>query len=217
MKVGVFIPCAIWHQHHLPALIRNLSDGEPPPDRVAVVISGGVPSRDAVDAVCGCNLACFDELVSCGDAKNMAHAMLHDCDVIAYHDADDLMTPDRIDVIRGVFSNSGVKALNHSYVYRMDEPVDTTLTTVAGDYPYASLDDGLSQPAFGGHCGFRVHAGAVCVRRDVLKVVRWEKSEKRDEDRVFCTKLLYVLGNRHLITNHQIYVYNHPNHENRLR
>jgi hypothetical protein len=210
MKVGVFVPCALWHEKHIPGLMRNLAKGNPPPDRVAVVISGGVPSRETVNAVGGSNLACFDELVSCGDAKNMAHAMLPDCDVIAYHDADDLMTKDRIAVIRKEFSDGSIMAMNHSYIFREGEQRYARRVAVSGDFPYKTLCEGLGAPAFGQFCNFRVHAGAVCVRRDVLRCVQWRESSTRSEDRAFCTKLLYMLGRRHLITNDQIYVYHKP-------
>lgn len=157
-----------------------------------------------------------------GPCRNLA-AMECRGDIIAYHDADDMPYPNRIERVREVFKSKDMMMLNHGFMYHNEQPGGYThsgeLVSMAPEYDYYFPDgkiDGIEK-RIGCYADrpnktqLRCVLGPVVIRREVLSQVKWKGSRSLDhfewgEDLEFCVETFWKF-NKSYILDAPLYTY----------
>ena len=154
-------------------------------------------------------------------------------DIVLYQDADDLPHPERVYWIKTLFEAfPDTMVINHSYVSmgeklpkELSQPKNilTSETLRTMYFPNNQLEDAKRFRCYGERIptNIPVHAGAVCIRPEVLEQIYWKKMDQQiiapkiplelykgaySEDMEFCFECLYKL-NRSIIIDSPLYFY----------
>ena len=198
LKTTVFIPSTPGHFHYLEEIIQKYQNGTVKPEEIIVSLSESnrVEISKIYDLETKYPTLRFLRHVDKVEAgPNRQFAENCDGDIILYQDSDDLPSRDRVEIVKNFFeSEPDIFVLNHSYrrVTEYNEMLlDQSSFKVMGPdelyklyFPNGDINDAKLVKAYGGHIKFPVHAGVVCIRKDVLKLVKW----KTWEDQVIAPK-----------------------------
>lgn len=238
MKTSVYIPTIPSHFQYLEDIIIAYLNGREEPDEIII----GPAIADPKDQHMVCAL---DHIFSRYDTvkifpwsgrleagpNRMRAKFLCEGDIILYHDSDDRVHPERVYWIKKLFTEyPDIWVINHSYV-NMHTDIPRTLeppeTLILSDtlrkiyFPNNKYSDGKAFHCYGELLPFPVHAGAVCIRKEVLNHVYWKKMDQQviapkqpkevyrgaySEDMEFCLDCLWKL-NRSMIVNLELYYY----------
>lgn len=230
MTCSVVIPCIPRHFDNLGNIINAFKAGTKQPDEVIVALSeSGSISQDKLDHLVSLcvKLVHIPEVGS--SARNRQNGSnVATGDIIIYQDADDLPHPRRVEVINWFFEISDIVHLNHSYYKGDTVPLVDQIKAVKSEtlfntyFPHGIFEEckGITT-AYGGDIGFvengvgiPIHAGAVAIRREVLKQVKWREASEmvlfnyyRFEDYEFCMEVLYKFK-KSLVIDAKLYQYN---------
>ena len=221
MKTSVFIPCTQKHIKYISGLVSEYQHGTVKPDEIVVFVSGNGRSYEVFKNthyekhVAGNVLA--------GPARQTAKQLCSG-DIILYQDADDLPHPQRVEIVKHLFETMDIMHMTHSYAFMRELPswadgkIHYTAATMPKtiEYKEISIIDGkkIFEMYFPGgritDCSTAAcswgstdniqHAGACCIRREVLNVVTWKKNnalalapmnKDKAEDYEFCMECAF--------------------------
>jgi len=197
--VGVAICCYHGHISALSALFRSIEAQTRRPDQVVVSCSSTSPENIPYDMG---SYSFSLQIVTCREKKNAAQnrntaaSYLH-TDIVTFFDADDLMHPQRIDVIYHGFSTYDALFMVHSF---QKSPVFASYPTYPfyvnylAVCPYGSVmvaGHPHDRPIANGHCS---------VMRWVLRNVMYSESaeDQGREDTVFSAQMIQRYPNHTL-------------------
>ena len=220
MKTSVFIPCTQKHAHYIPGVVRSYRQGTVKPDEIVVFISG---DRDYELYRNTHYEKHVKEKYLAGEARQKARDLCHG-DIILYHDADDLPHPQRVEVVKYWFGHTDAMHLTHSYAFlnRLPKGLSPSSYHTSATMPRKVISANVPIIYFqtiwkryfnGGQIGecsrFTAwgepgiqHAGACCIRREVLDTVRWKRNDElvlakvnlsKAEDFEFCMECAFKL------------------------
>jgi glycosyltransferase involved in cell wall biosynthesis len=193
MKIGVAIPC---YHGHIPALLElldNLKKQTRLPDKVAISCSSTNEFPKLKNYGFSIETVVTKDKKSAAENRNIASSKLMDMDYITFFDADDLMHPQRIEILCMVCQNSNPDIILHNYhneTYMLDvspEPIDNI------DVKKNSLCQCYSGCVrHREHHYGDIHHGHATVKRNILEVVRFpeEIEYHTKEDSVFCNRVV---------------------------
>jgi hypothetical protein len=154
-------------------------------------------------------------------------------DIILYQDADDLPHPQRVEIVKQYFETHDIVHLTHSYAFLgplppwADKNVHHTSSTMPQNintkdivfmnsewisrlyFPGGKLTDCTRSASSWGLKNCIQHAGACCVRRDVLQKIRWKKNcdltlapinRGKAEDYEFCMECAFAFQKSMMIS-----------------
>ena len=230
MRASVFIPSIPEHLANVPEILSAYESGSAQPDEVVVMVS----RADEASAKELANVKNYpwkrvrmivrSERVFAGPARQMA---LKECDgdIVLYQDSDDLPHERRVQFAKHFFTVRDIKILNHSYFYRKQPTwplvLEDVKSTEGDDLYKLYFPDGKVESCrkycdcYGGGLPFPVHAGACCIRREVLEEVKWKGPDElvfapdpkhKTEDYEFCMEVLFK-WNKSLVINCPLYFY----------
>lgn len=193
MKIGVAIPC---YHGHIPALLElldNLEQQTKLPDKVAISCSSTDEFPEIKNYGFSIETIVTKDKKNAAENRNIASSKLMDMDYITFFDADDLMHPQRIEILYNVCQNSNPDIILHNYH-------NETNMNVASPESIDNIDvkqNSLCQCYSGclrhrDHHYGDIHHSQVTVKSSVLKSVSFpeEKEYNRREDSVFCNRVL---------------------------
>lgn len=196
MKTSVFIPCTQKHAHYIPGVVEAYQRGTVRPDEIVVFVSGDSRSYEAFKGAS--REVHVRELVLAGPARQMAKKLCSG-DIVLYQDADDLPHDQRVEVVKQLFESMDIMHLTHSYAFMgklplwadsrihhtsetMPKTIDLKTVSVIGGgtifdmyFPGGRITD-CSRVSSWGPTDNIQHAGACCIRREVLNIVSWKKN-----------------------------------------
>lgn len=180
--VAVIIPCYIKHVIHLRQALQTIKDQTRAPDEVVVSVSSASKDKDnTLHKKCvtlremkwpfKLNIIESNEKKHPGTNRQFACGRTN-CDIIIAHDADDLMHPQKVELVARVMEEKGVKAVIHHYQHGGAWP--KLQRKKYGYHPkiLKKRPIWVQTPFANGH---------ICYRRDVLKKVSWN-SKRTAED-----------------------------------
>jgi hypothetical protein len=212
MKTTVAIPCAWYHVRYLDAALSKIAAGTELPDEVVIVISPVEPHKDLqqIHTLWQKFREYFHLIIEfCEhpmDAARARHALTTSLtgDVIIYHDADDTQHPQRVEIVKRFFDEYDIMHLCHSYKtfsegeagkIRYDD-----IKVTPSHILYERFFVRGNMPKAFRHGPVRIHAGALCIRREVLQKVLWSDMKTGvGEDAEFCLKVLEVFNKTILV------------------
>jgi len=158
-----------------------------------------------------------------GPNRQMAKQMC-DGDIIIYQDHDDMPHERRVEIVKRYFENYDILVLNHSYAY-INNNVDINDASIKMYdsaflrkmyFPNDNMCDCKKFNCYGAGFNFAVHAGAVCIRKELLDLMSWRsatdtilnKKHPTDiaEDYEFCMEALFKY-NKSTIIDAPVYYY----------
>jgi glycosyltransferase involved in cell wall biosynthesis len=119
--LGLAIPCYHGHIPILKALLDNIEQQTRKPDMVVVSCSGvaGVPYRQE-DYSYSLKFITTEAKQSSATNRNIAAANI-ETDIICFFDADDLMHPQRLEIIEKAFSENDIVMFLHNFIDGLDK------------------------------------------------------------------------------------------------
>lgn len=230
MKASVFIPSIPEHLANVPGILAAYQDGTAQPDEVVILISRAIDaSSKEVAAIKNypwnrVKTIIRNERVYAGPARQMA---LKECegDIVIYQDSDDTPHAKRVQFVKHFFTVRDILLLSHSYFYRNQPTWDFTIDDIKSTEGSILYDlyfpDGKIESCrkysdcYGGGVPHPVHAGASCIRREILEDVQWKSPDEltfspdpkdKTEDYQFCMEVLYK-WNKSLVIDCPLYFY----------
>lgn len=245
MTVSVFIPTTPNYIKYLNSILdAYINDSTVKPDEIVVSISNykeidNVLMENLIKKFNHVKFILHENILLAGPNRQCANKYC-DSDIIIYQDSDDLPHPQRVEIIKYVFNNYDIVHLNHSYYNLTEEIIKTNKNKLPNsekivlcDIKYMGSDElykihlpnGKLEECtnitnyYGYGVNYPVHAGAVAIKKDVLKYVMWKNRDelkyspqwfnrlyKGAEDYEFCVECLKYF-NKSMIIDSKIYYY----------
>ena len=203
LKVGIAIPCYIYHLSKLRFLLDSIINQTVKPDYVVVSCSSTKSDNIEVQKLLSEYLPVFNLTIlttkdrkNASENRNIASRYLLELqvDIISYIDADDIMYSQRLEFIKSIFEKTDALIILHSYVNeKMDE-----------SFLYLKFDYGKLVRAPTG-CALhidnysnKIHHGHSSIRSDVFRNIQYREPVEfnRKEDSIFCGDVLNFVGTR---------------------
>ena len=200
MKIGVAIPCYVGHISKLTRLLDSIEAQTVRPDKVVVSCSSTTERPFPVQIYhysFPCIIIAIEACRNAAQNRNRAIRQLRDMDYITFMDADDVMHPQRIELILQVFQATNADIVLHNYYteqekcafkpidhleYRINEMVPCESGCVRHDdyYRYAATD--------------LIHHSQSSVKASLLDLVRYPEEQEFciKEDSVFCNRIMHL-------------------------
>jgi glycosyltransferase involved in cell wall biosynthesis len=194
MRIGVAIPCFIKHISRCYELLDSINGQTRLPDQVVVSCSSSKP-EDFIKKEYKFPLTVIitEERKNASQNRNIAASNL-DTDVITFFDADDIMHPQRLEVIDFTFKDS-IDIMLHSFF--LNEECNNEFPLITNIMPIKNV---LSIAPSGcitwDNSDMRIHHGQVTVTRGVFEKVKFPEESyfETREDCIFCL-MAFLLPN----------------------
>jgi glycosyltransferase involved in cell wall biosynthesis len=203
MRIGVAIPCYEGHKKNLIELFHSIEKQSVLPDKVVVSCS----SSDEFELEGGpysfpIRLITHKEKKSAAENRNIATNILledGDIDYITYIDADDIMAPQRIEVIKKVIEETHSEMIVHNFYFE-NEMVNMDMDNFQ---PISSIEYKVNifTPCPTGCLAFipgeyeshyHIHNSQVTIKKEIFHHVHFPEGGEyhRREDAVFCNRVI---------------------------
>jgi len=238
MKTSIYIPTVPNHFKYLENIVTTYLNGSELPDEIIIGPAIADPKdRHMVDSL-EYILSKYDIVkifphmgyLEAGPNRQRA-LFLCSGDIVLYQDSDDMTHGERVYWIKTLFeAYPDTMVINHSYVFmgtelpkELSQPkhILTSETLRPMYFPNDRLEDAKRFRCYGEGLAWPVHAGAACVRREVLEQVHWKKMDQQviapkipleqysgaySEDFEFCFQALFEL-NKSMVVDSPLYYY----------
>lgn len=199
MKIGVAVPAYVGHIDSLFKLLDSIQNQTCLPDKVAVSCSSTKKSHlDLYDEkikqyTFPLQIITSEEKKCAAQNRNIAAFNLTDVNFITFIDADDIMHPQRIEILVNVFKEHDCDIILHNYSNL--EPLDDILVKKIDKNDIIVKVNSLEQCYSG--CirhkiyGEKIHHGHVSVKQTIFNAVTFPEEPEfyRKEDCVFCYRV----------------------------
>jgi len=203
MKIGVAIPAYIGHIETLFKLLDSIQNQTVIPDKVVVSCS----STNKSDLELDCyfekvkhysfylEIITTEEKKSAAQNRNTAAFKLSDMDYITFIDADDIMHPQRIEILLKVFQEDDSDIILHNYYN--SEIIDNMMKKIE-KYNIKVRPNSLKQcysgcitHKFNYDKNDKIHHGHVSIKQYIFNLVKFPEEPEfyRKEDCVFCYRV----------------------------
>jgi glycosyltransferase involved in cell wall biosynthesis len=201
MKIGVAIPCFCDHLPHLLQLLHSIERQTRLPDAVVVSCSSTIGSVETPQYRFPLVLIVTEEKKNAAQNRNIAMSFLladKEIDYITFMDADDIMHPQRIEILLNMFDFAKCDIVLHNYLPESCSPEFERIEKVEMRInQLTQCESGCTR-----HVDFYryqhegIHHSQSSVTREVLFKVQYPEEQEfyRKEDSVFCNRVL-GLGN----------------------
>ena len=205
LKVGVAIPCYIYHLPKLRFLLESIANQTIKPDYVVVSCSSTKSDNPIVKEL---ELTFpFVEIYTTEERKNAAenrniasrHLLYLSVDIISYIDADDMMYSQRLEFIKSIFEKTDASIVLHSYDREGDARENLYNSSLV--YDYGKLVKSPSGCAIHiDNYEIKVHHAQSSIRSEIFNTVKYREEQEfnRREDSVFCGNVLELVGVRNV-------------------
>lgn len=197
MKIGVAIPCFCNHIPHLIQLLNSIEEQTRLPDQVVVSCSSTIGSIQTPQYSFPLTIIVTEDKQNAAQNRNKAVRRLLDdkqIDYVTFMDADDIMHPQRIEILLYAFDVAKCDIVLHNYLPESSSPEFERIEKV--DMRINQLtqcESGCTR-----HVDFYwyqhqgIHHSQSSVTRDVLFKVQYPEEQEyyRKEDSVFCNRVL---------------------------
>jgi len=201
MKIGVAIPCFDKHLSYLFLLLDSIEAQTLMPNKVCVSCSSTESFPSSRKYSFPLEFVLTTEKRNAAQNRNIAMDRLRDMDYISFMDADDIMHPQRIEVLRNVFEENNCQMILHNYQHRkntifrpvrnIEVRVNTMKPTVSGGTTHIEHHKFLQQ---------HIHHSQVSVQRSIIDLVRFPEEPEfhRREDSAFCNRVIKLPNVNHV-------------------
>jgi cellulose synthase/poly-beta-1,6-N-acetylglucosamine synthase-like glycosyltransferase len=211
MKIGVAIPCYIGHVEPLFQLLDSIQNQSLLPDKVVVSCSSTKVSEFDIyyekmkTYSFSLQIITNEEKKNAAQNRNIAAFNLSDVNFISFIDADDIMHPQRIEIILKAFEEHGSDIILHNYY--IDISFEKELFKKIEDNDICVRTNSLRQHCSGciEHIDFfkyineNIHHSQVSVKKSIFDIIQFpeEVEFNRKEDCIFCNRVFNLQDIKH--------------------
>jgi glycosyltransferase involved in cell wall biosynthesis len=116
MSIGVAIPCYYGHISRLTNLLDSIENQTCKPNKVVVSCSSTTNKFDTKEYSFPLKIIITEDKKNAAQNRNIAALILNDVDYITFIDADDIMHPQRIEIILKAFKETDCDIILHNYI-----------------------------------------------------------------------------------------------------
>ena len=195
MKIGVAIPCYYGHIENLYFLLDSIQSQTVLPNKVIVSSSSTLFFENKKVYSFQLEVIISEEKKNAAENRNIAASRLLDMDYITFIDADDIMHPQRIEVLLEVIKNYNSDIILHNYFDESELSVNifdkiqnitvmthTLIQSWSGCITHINgYNDTID----------RIHHSQVTVKKNIFEQIKFpeEIEFNRKEDCVFCHRV----------------------------
>ena len=212
LKVGVAIPCYIYHLPKLRFLLESIAKQTVKPDYVVVSCSSTKSDNVEVQQLLSTYSQKFtltilttQERKNAAENRNIASRYLLELqiDIISYIDADDVMYQIRTEYIKYVFLNTDALFVLHSFIEETDSDDSYDIPTKIDPsfISYNKLvrcESGCSRHIENNNT--KRHHAQCSIYSKIFEKIQYREEDEftRREDSVFCGDVLRLIGSRNV-------------------
>jgi len=201
MKIGVAIPCFDKHLPYLFLLLDSIEAQTVQPDKVCVSCSSTEifpPSRQYSFSL---EIVLTKDKRNAAQNRNIAVSRMNDMDYITFIDADDIMHPQRIEILQNIFTGHQCDMILHNYQDGTNmtfESIHGIIVRINTLKPTAS--GGITHIEHNKYLADKIHHSQVSVKRSILDIVEFPESPEycRREDSAFCHRVIGLKNIKHV-------------------
>lgn len=231
MTISLIIPTTPNHFKYLKCVLNHYLNGTIIPDEVIISISNSHQiNRDVINSLKNDFNNQFSRFLlvendfRVEEGPNRGKGSEYsECDILTYHDSDDLPHPQRIEIIKYFFENFDILHLNHSYTFETkfenidikniqyklsDELYSKYFKGVSSETrPSKVYDDNGNSLPYGSGFGWAICGGPTSIKKEVLNKIKWGKTMDVSYDYDFSMDSLFYLK-KSIIINTPLIWYN---------
>lgn len=213
VKIGVAVPCYVGHLDRLFDLLDSIQNQTIHPTRVVVSSSSTPEKKIDIEKYKKYTFELVihttEEKRNAAQNRNRSASELSDMDLITFIDADDVMSPQRIEILLKVFhlTQYDMAVHNFSYTSVPFEPIthieyDTNTLEPCPSGCIRHKDHSL--------CGtYPIHHSQSTIKKAIFDLVQYPEEQDycRREDSIFCNRVLSLANVKHVYINHRLSYY----------
>ena len=200
MYITVVIPCFINHLSKLINLLESLELQTRPPNEVIVSCSSTNDFIFLKEYIFPVKLYIHKDKKNAAENRNIAASKISEnTDIICFFDADDIMHPQRIEVLEYIFNN-GIDIVLHNFSISTVN-LNAFMNNRKNIEDYNIIYDNLI-PAPSGCATHKIiyenmgiiHHSQVSIKRELFDIVKFKEEDqyRRNEDCLFCSDILKI-------------------------
>jgi hypothetical protein len=219
MSIGIAIPCYFGHISHLTNLLDSIENQTCKPNKVVVSSSSTKDTIETKKYSFPLEIIITEEHKNAAQNRNIAALKLNDVDFITFIDADDIMHPQRIEILLKVFKETSCDIILHNYIsnnninnYKFENieviniRVNELVQCYSGCirhldfYKYHNTDQ-------------LIHHSQSSIKRHIFDTIKYPEEPEftRKEDCVFCYKIFELPNIKNVYIYNKLSYYNPSN------
>jgi len=209
MKIGVAIPCYYGHIQNLTNLLDSIENQTCKPDKVAVSSSSTKELFKIKQYSFPLEIIITEEHKNAAQNRNIAASRLFNMDYITFIDADDIMHPQRIEILLKVFQDTNCDIILHNYfttesefnyIENIDMRINELMQCYSGCIRHMDFYKYQSQ---------LIHHSQSSIKKYIFDLVKYpeEKEYYSKEDCVFCHRVFSIYNIKNVYISNQLSIY----------
>lgn len=215
MKIGVAIPCYIGHIERLYDLLESIEMQTIIPDKVVVCSSSTSSFNNNKQYSFQLEILITEDKQNASKNRNMAVSKLNDMNFITFIDADDIMHPQRIEILLKCFQEYDSDIILHNYL----ESTKGTFESFLGKKQEIKIRTNTLIQSWSGCITQineysdrvdKIHHSQVTIKKEIFEKVQFpeEPEFNRKEDCVFCYRVFSLPNIKHAYIQNELSYYN---------
>jgi glycosyltransferase involved in cell wall biosynthesis len=209
MKIGVAVPCYYGHIPHLMYLLDSIESQTSRPDKVVVSCSSTSELFETKQYSFPLEIVITEHHKNAAQNRNIAASKLSDMDYITFMDADDLMHPQRIEILLKTFRETECDIILHNYWLnhsQLDhiEDIDIRINELTQCYTGC-----IRHIDFNKYQSQMIHHSQSSIKKCIFDIVKYpeEKEFARREDCIFCHRVFSIPNIKNVYISNQLSLY----------
>jgi len=215
MKIGVAVPCYYGHIGHLTNLLDSIENQSCKPDKVVVSCSSTKELFETKKYSFPLEIIITEEHKNAAQNRNIAASRLNDMDYITFIDADDIMHPQRIEILLKTFQETDCDIILHNFLMNdsnfnhidnIDIRINELIQCYTGCIRHLDFYKYQSQS---------IHHSQSSIKQHIFDIIKYpeEKEYARKEDCVFCYRIFSIPNIKNVYISNQLSLYKPSNTE----
>ena len=210
MSIGVAIPCYCGHIKNLENLLDSIENQTVKPTKVVVSCSSTKEKFETKQYSFPLEILIHSEYKNASQNRNIATGKLNDMKHITFIDADDIMHPQRIEILLKTFEDTDCDIILHNYYENIEQfnRIENVNIRINQIIRYSS-GCGVT------HIDYKfkddnIHHSQSSVKTKIMELVKYpeEKEYVGKEDSVFCNRVLRLNDIKNVYIQNKLSYYN---------
>ena len=209
MKIGVAIPCYYGHIPNLMYLLDSIDSQTRRPDKVVVSCSSTSEPINIKQYNFPLEIIITEDHKNAAQNRNIAASKLNDMDYITFIDADDIMHPQRIEILLKVFQETGCDIILHNYLMNDSELNHINNIDIRINELMQCYSGCIRHMDYFKYQSEMIHHSQSSIKKHIFDIVKYpeEKEFARREDCVFCHRVFSIPNIKNVYISNELSLY----------